>query len=894
MPLLMFFTTSVVWSAPDKAVLKGIVLDENERPLVGANVVVKGMDTGAATDYNGSFHITFKPGNYIIEVSFIGYKSVQDSIQFHPGEVVDRNYKLQIEFFKIGGIVVFAERELLPSDAVTKTTILAGEIDHIQASSLSDVLKLVPGQRFENPGLQSKKQVSIRTSSTESDADRNAMFGTQVVIDNIPISNNANMQIDTKANTGTVQRTTENSGIDLRQIPADNIEEVEVIRGIPSAKYGDLTSGIIIVKTKAERIDHRFKYKYNLQNKELNVGGGFKLFNQHLSYNLNYAKSIKDIRIEDFDYTRVAGQLSHDTYLFKNLYIMRNRLYYTRTFDEQELREGDLYLTELYNRDYIIRFNHNSQYILSPRQRIDINYSLNLNRQNSYRKKLISSDNTYISDRITEGTQEGQFVQNYISKLWVKGRAYNHYLNMEYNSELSLFDQTHKFVSGISYRLEGNNGPGKYFDPRTPPSINSVFRDRPRKYDDIPNLKITSLYMEDRITGHLGIDYQLNLGTRIEIYGSGDDLLPTNHGYFINPRLNFVFQPGENSQIRIGYGATSKSPSLSMLFPSNIYIDVDDINRYTDEDSLRLAVISTYIFPKENPALKGFQQVKRELSYDQKIGKLGFTLTGYSNTVHDGFASTKITPIFLYKYDYPSWPDTTGKSVYDSVYTTFTMFDNTQSSKSRGVEFSVQTKRFSPLDMRLRIEAAYNYTESDKKYYDFAGAYRFDTNIQNYIKPFWNVVNLKSENLLINYKAEFTIKKLGAWITLEAQQVVFDKDWLSGMDDSLAVGYLTNTGDMIFIPEEERNSELFSGYRRVYSDYWYKPENKKNIWLFNLRVSKSLFSGTEVSFFVNNIFNDHPLYRRQRTTAGTKSYTRLNPDIFFGVEFSGVVNKLFK
>ena len=30
--------------------------------------------------------------------------------------------------------------------------------------------------------------------------------------------------------------TTENSGLDMRQIPADNIESVEVIRGIPFIK----------------------------------------------------------------------------------------------------------------------------------------------------------------------------------------------------------------------------------------------------------------------------------------------------------------------------------------------------------------------------------------------------------------------------------------------------------------------------------------------------------------------------------------------------------------------------------------------------------------------------------------------------------------------------------
>ena len=888
----VLFISTIVLNAAPRSVFKGFVRDENGEALMGANVLIKELYIGAATMVDGSFSIKARPGKYTVEITFIGYQTISDTIVIESEQTLSRNYKMGIEYFQIGGIVVVADNKLMPSSPETKTKILSGEIEHLQASSLSDVMKLVPGQRFENPGLQDKKQVSIRASSTDTDADRNALFGTQIVIDNIPLSNNANMQIDTKVNTGTIDRTTENSGVDLRQIPADNIAEVEVIRGIPSAKYGDLTSGIIKVKTKAKRTDHRFKYKYNLQNKELNVGGGFQLFGQYLTYNVNWANSVRDIRIEDYDYTRVSGQLSHDVYLFKNLYLMKNRFYITRTFDEQGLREGDLYQKEMYNRDYIIRYNHNSQFILSTNQRLDLNYSFNVDHQNSYVKKLITGDNTYISDRLTEGTQEGFYVQNFIGELWVKGRAYNHYANLEYDNQLYLFNQGHKLVAGLSYRLEGNNGPGRIFDAMTPPSINSLFRDRPRRYDDIPELKITSLYLEDQISGRLGVDYQVNLGTRIEQYGSGDGFIPHNHGLFINPRFNIVLKFGENFQWRTGYGTTSKAPSLSMLYPNRIYLDVDDINKYYSADSNQV-VVSTYIYDRSNPDLKGSRQIKRESSLDLKVGDLGFTLTGYSNSYFNGFATPNKFTIFQYKYDYPNWPDMSGKVMYDSVYTTYSKYTNSQNSHSQGVELSVQTAPFSPLDIRLRIEAAYNFTSSDKKDNDYASVYRYDNNLHKYILPFWNIVNLRSDNLLINYRAEFKIKDLGAWVTLEAQQVVLDRDWYTGLDDSLAVGYLTAAGEMVRIPEQDRGNDVYKNYRRVYEDYWHGRENQKNVWLFNLRVSKALLRGTEVSFYVNNFFNYHPLYRRQRVSSGTKSYTMLNPDLFFGVEFSGKVDRLF-
>ncbi|MDD5766638.1 MAG: TonB-dependent receptor, partial [Candidatus Marinimicrobia bacterium] len=747
--IVIFIAISSLF-AESTAILKGHIQDEKGSPLAGANVILKENYAGTAADLNGDFTIRTKPGDYTLEITFIGFEKFREKINLNAGETLTKQVNLKISYFEIGGIIVVAEKELLPSEATTKTRISSGEIEHVQASSLSDVLKLVPGQRFDNPGLQDLKQASIRTSSVDDKySNRNAAFGTQVIVDNVPVSNNANMQIDSKVNSSTAQWTTEKSGIDLRQIPADNIEEIEVIRGIPSAKYGDLSSGIIHVKTKSESVQQRFKYKYNLQNQELNINGGFKIADQFFNYNANYARSTRDIRIEDYGYTRVSGQVSHVAKLFKNLYTVDNRLYMTRTFDEQGLREGDLYQTEKYNRDYIIRYNHQSRFIITPKQKLDISYSMNLDRQNSYVKKLISSDNTYISDRMTEGTQEGHYFQSAISKFWVKGKAWNQYFSAEYSGTMNTWNIGHRLIAGVSYRHEKNNGPGRIFDPNVPPSLSSILRDRPRSYDGLPALKISSGYVEDQIAGKLFVPVELNIGLRYEQYGSETGAFPKNNGAFLNPRFNAIVSPTENSQLRFGYGTTSKAPSLAMLFPNPIYFDLADINRFTG-DSTSLVVVSTYIYDRENKNLKGFQQIKRELSYDQKVGGLGFTLTGYSNTTFNGFASTIIRPIFLYKYDYPNWPDLTGKTISDSVYTTYSVEANSQNTYTRGLEFSVQTNPFTPLKMKLRVEAAYNYTAGDLKGYEYSDTYLRDTSLNVNVKPFWNVVNPRSENLLVN------------------------------------------------------------------------------------------------------------------------------------------------
>ncbi len=72
----------------------------------------------------------------------------------------------------------------------------------------------------------------------------------------VPISTDANMQYsplsDTQSSTSSStlenNRNITNRGVDMRSISTDDIESVEVVRGIPSVEYGNLTSGLVKIK----------------------------------------------------------------------------------------------------------------------------------------------------------------------------------------------------------------------------------------------------------------------------------------------------------------------------------------------------------------------------------------------------------------------------------------------------------------------------------------------------------------------------------------------------------------------------------------------------------------------------------------------------------------------
>ncbi|GAA5220077.1 carboxypeptidase-like regulatory domain-containing protein [Membranihabitans marinus] len=59
--------------------ISGKVLNEKGEPLTGVNVIVKGKNIGAATDYTGDFTLELKVGD-VLEISYAGYKTVETTI----------------------------------------------------------------------------------------------------------------------------------------------------------------------------------------------------------------------------------------------------------------------------------------------------------------------------------------------------------------------------------------------------------------------------------------------------------------------------------------------------------------------------------------------------------------------------------------------------------------------------------------------------------------------------------------------------------------------------------------------------------------------------------------------------------------------------------------------
>lgn len=77
--LFLFLFVSLITNAQER-LLSGKVVNQNNEPLGGASVIVKGLNKGVATDEEGNFKLRLAEGGYILQISYIGYQSQEQEI----------------------------------------------------------------------------------------------------------------------------------------------------------------------------------------------------------------------------------------------------------------------------------------------------------------------------------------------------------------------------------------------------------------------------------------------------------------------------------------------------------------------------------------------------------------------------------------------------------------------------------------------------------------------------------------------------------------------------------------------------------------------------------------------------------------------------------------------
>ena len=251
-------------TSPTDANIFGHVVDKaTGEHLPGITIILKGTTIGSVTDDSGHYMLKNLPeGEFTIEVSFVGFKTVTKKVTTGKGKTQELNFELEEDLISLEGVVVSANRnETKRRLAPTLVKVLSPTVfEKTNSTTLAQGLVFQPGVRVEND-CQNCGYSQVRINGMEGKY-------TQILIDSRPIFSAL-------------------AGVyGLEQIPANMIERVEVIRGGGSALFGSSAiAGTINIITK-EPIRNSGSFGHTISNLD-----GSGAYDNNTTLNLSWVSS---------------------------------------------------------------------------------------------------------------------------------------------------------------------------------------------------------------------------------------------------------------------------------------------------------------------------------------------------------------------------------------------------------------------------------------------------------------------------------------------------------------------------------------------------------------------------------------------------------------------------
>lgn len=913
--------TATAATAQDRAALAGRVTDRDTgAPAVGATVSVEGLDLGAFTDSTGVFRlIRVPPGPQVVVVQLIGYATARVSVTVPNTGVLGVEVALATSALRVEGVTVTADPvSRARGELGTASVIVQDAIDAQTATSLTGLLELTPGIELRAPGLDGVEQIGLRAAPTSSvvslgargpSAAELASFGTLVVLDGVPVSNNANLQ--TTGPRGELRvPTSADGGIDLRRIPASTLERVEVIRGVPSARYGDLTQGVIVVDTRAGAFEPRFDVLLDPFTLGGSLVGGWGVaVDDALSANLDVTSTHPNPGFSDDQSSRFSSQLSHRARLGLAhvppagmgqplpRFVLDTRVDLYQVLQDSPEDSVVSPGASSWNRDRGMRLSERARMNLSPDFRLEFAGSLDYTQQRSFVEAPRFRGALPFTDRLTEGRQIGRYIGgSYQSQVSVDGDVGQLYARLEADRQGDWWGGQHRLRLGGVLRREWNAGDGYQFDVEFPPQVtfNGVQGfDRPRAFREIDPVAASAVYVDDRFVGSQGgtWSYDVQAGLRLDLLNDGGTWWSGVRDALVQPRLNVQVSAGPSLRVRGSVGRTAKQPTLAALSPSPQYFDVVNVNWYTPDPAERLAVLTTFIRDPGNPDLGYSDTWKTELGLEVSSHEDDFaaSLTAFHDET-TGAVGIRSTPVPILRDRFALSDSTIGNGTppeiveppiaVDSVPVLLDVPANNLSLTTRGLELSVLFPEVRALRTRLQIQGAVYDTELIQDGLDFGtrfGGFQLDERVPR--APFWESVTQTGVQALVNYRLVFHEPDLGLVVTGTVQHFAYEKvQNVAGTDTLAWSGYVTRGASLVEVPEEDRGLPEYADLRQARTNVVPSAEEVAPGWLLSLQASLELPWDGRLSVWAFNALD------RPGSPGGNDRSRRVLPSPRFGLE----------
>ena len=898
---LLIYIILLISSLPASAQVTArarVVDGKTGEPLPGAWVkaaLPKGKKNGGSetngvvTDADGYFTLHAEHEGMGISINYIGYEELKTTLKNNA------TYRLSASETMLKEVVVTAtERRGLTSSSV----IGKHAMKHLQPSSISDLMELLPGGMASDPNLTTPNVIALRETGRPGSQYETSSLGTSFVIDGAPISTNANMQHMNGAwDTQTTYRDFTNAGVDMRSIATDDVEQVEVVRGIPSVEYGDLTSGLVKVKRRKGGNDLQARFKADMESKLFHVAKGLEWGDKRWTLNLSadWLKANGDPRnvLETYQRLSFSVRGGHRWLTARRQWTADLNLDYSGSFDDDdidpELNYGGV---DSYNSDQN-RWSANFTLRQDSRKENDWWRGAELLASVSYEKNLLDRQRLVQVDHaqpaaLTRDEGESQAIliypYTYTGRHKVDGRPLSLFAKAQADFAVPVTWMSNMLKVGLDWQFDKNYGDGQVFDPYFP--LYAGLSTRQRKYSDVPAEVILSEFAEADITVPVG-RHQLQLvgGLRGASMLNLDSRYDMRGKFFVDPRLNLgwtlppVMLAGSalNVQLRGGWGRHTKMPTIDQLYPELLYIDMVEMNYWHEQRELRSVWLQTYIKDPTNFNLKAARNNKWEISLDASWNGHRLTLTYFEEDMKSGFRSMYDYQPYSYK-----WYDTSGvdhNTISEAPDPATLPYEvrqvlrgtgitgNGSRTLKRGVEYTYSTPRWRALATRLTVTGAWLKSQYQNsmivqehpsrtvagKNLELVGFYNDD---DGYIREMWNT----------NFTFDTDIPRLALGFSVSAQ-CMFYTGQQHMHKEAWPTSYMDTDGSVHPYTIEDYNDSERQFLVRTYNSSMEEWQTVPFYMNLNFKATKRLLrEHLMVALFVNKIFDHHPDYVRNNYT----------------------------
>lgn len=823
---------------------------------------------GAMADKNGKYEISgISEGKYSIMASYTGYESYKKSLFISADTII--NIPMTSSENALDEVIVTASES---KKATSSSIIDATAMQHLQPSSFTDLLELLPGGKSIDPDMSGINSIKLREASNS--VEDISSLGVSFIIDGVTQNTDANMQYIPGTMLGS-NLSNVSKGVDMRTIPTDNIESVEIIRGIPSVEYGDLTGGAVIINRKRTESPYTARFKADQKSILFSAGKGFRIDAEGrniLNIDVNYLDAKANPVDNRQNYTRLttSARISGHSHPGTGTVTMHWNagIDYTRSFDNIKHDKDANVAVDAFKSSYNSMALAGKWTLTFPSSSFikDIRTGISFKQEWDYMNEVrsVSIDRpTAIPMSKEEGEAEGIYLPyQYTADVTIDGKPLyaNANMRMRFLAKHGILE--HKIMAGVDWNFMKNLGDGQIYDLSRP--LNWSTTVRPRRYKDIPSIQHLSAYAEEDLHIYLGRHHvNLTAGLRLQSMPGLDRNYSIKGKVYADPRLNVQWDlpTAGNWKFSLsgGLGWMSKMPTQAQLFPDTKYVDIVELNYYSDLPENRRVYLMTYKWDNTNYGLKPSRNLKWEIRADVSYKGNRLSSTYFRERMDNAFGTSSYYRILPYKkYADPSLTTFSRDTLID----TYSCVGNNNRIKKEGVEFQFVSKRIELLKTRVTINGAWFKTI----YSTVSTQYRsqsilIDNRQLSYIGVYNWEDGTEYQSFNTNFMLDTYLQRLGMTFSISAQCTWFTSSrnlW----NDGTPVKYVDKNGISHEFTENDKTDTYLQHLVQNYAESYFDRISIPFAMGINLKATKEIGKHINLALFVNRLLSFTPDYYR--------------------------------